>query len=138
METTTSGLLDRIHVLVVDEDPAARARVRNIVVQEGGIVSPACTAERALDFAALVRPSVVVSDLRLGGGRRGVWLVDRLCAGPLAPVPVIATSAVAEDAALASTLPVSAFVRKPVDGQDLCALILGAVESRSLRRTVLR
>ena len=138
METMTSGLLDRIHVLVVDEDPVARARVRNIVVQEGGIVSPASSAARAIDFAAVIRPSVVVCDLRLGGGRSGVWLLDQLCAGPFASVPVIATSAVAEDGALASTLPVSAFLAKPVDAEELCALILGAVESRALRRTVLR
>ena len=138
METMTPGMLDRVHVLVVDEDPVARARVRNIVVHEGGIVSPASTAGRVLDFVTVVRPSVIVCDLRLGGGRRGVWLIDQLSSGRLGSVPVIATSAVAEDGALAATLPVSGFVAKPVDAEDLCALILGAVESRSLRRTVLR
>jgi CheY-like chemotaxis protein len=127
METMSPGLLDRIHVLVVDEDPAARVRLHDIVAEEGGLVSRATTAQRALEFASVVRPSVVVSDLRLGGGRSGVWLLDQLSEGPLASVPVIATSAIAEDGAFASSLPVSAFVAKPVDPRALCALILGVV-----------
>jgi two-component system response regulator PilR (NtrC family) len=127
METMSPGLLDRIHVLVVDEDPAARARVQDIVVEEGGVVSPATSARGALEFAAVCRPSLVVSDLRLGGGRSGVWLLDQLSGGPLASVPVIATSDVAADGALASGLPVSAFVAKPVDPSELRALILGVV-----------
>jgi two-component system torCAD operon response regulator TorR len=127
METMSPGRLDRIHVLVVDEDPVARARVQDIVVEEGGVVSPATSARGALDFAAVVRPSLVVSDLRLGSGRSGVWLLDQLSAGPLASVPVIATSDVAADGMLASGLPVSAFVAKPVDPSELRALILGVV-----------
>jgi two-component system response regulator PilR (NtrC family) len=129
----SSRLLARMHVLVVDEDVTARARIEGIVTGEGGVASSVTTAERALDFAAVIRPTVVVSDLRLGDGRSGVWLLDRLQAGALASVPVIATSVVADDDALAAALPFSGFVAKPVDVRELCAVLLGVAGPRGLR-----
>ena len=131
MTAPAPRLLERVHVLVVDEDAAARERIEQIVTEEGGIVTPVGTAQKALDVSAVIRPTVVVSDLRLGGGRSGVWLLDQMRSGPLATVPVIATSRVDADAALASALPFSGFIVKPVDPRELCALILGVVDRRS-------
>ncbi|MBM4439837.1 MAG: response regulator [Candidatus Rokubacteria bacterium] len=127
-----SRLLDRVHVLIVDEDPATCAVLADIVTAHGGVANVAASADRAVEFAAVVRPSVVVSDLRLGGGKSGVWLLDQFRGGgALASVPVIAMSAFAGDDALAGSLPFSAFVRKPVDPRELCALILGVVDRRA-------
>jgi len=123
-----SRLLDRVHVLIVDEDPAVCAALADIVTAHGGLANVASSADRAVEFAAIVKPSVVVSDLRLGGGKSGVWLLEQFRAGALGSVPVIATSAFAGDDALAASLPFSAFLRKPVDARELCALILGAVD----------
>jgi len=128
--TSASRLLDRIHVLVVDEDVGTRDLIEAIVLEQGGVVTPVSTAQHALDFATAVRPTVVVSDLRLDGGKSGVWLLDQLRAGPLASVPVIATSRVAADAALAAALPFSAFIAKPIDARELCALILDVANQR--------
>ena len=125
-----SRLLDRVHVLIVDEDAATRTALEAIVIAHGGLANVASSADRAVEFAGVIRPSVLVSDLRLGGGKSGVWLLDRFRAGRLASVPVIAMSAFPGDDALAGSLPFSAFVRKPVDPRELCALILGVVDRR--------
>lgn len=132
---STSRVLERVHVLVVDEDAAARGRIEQIVTEEGGVVTAVTTAERALEFATVIRPTVVVSDLRLGGGKSGVWLLDQLRSGPLASVPVLATSWAGADEALAGAFPFSAFIAKPVDACELCALILGVTAACRLLRT---
>ena len=128
MTTSVSVLLDQVHVLVVDEDAHTRDCIERIVTEQGGITTAVSSAGRAMDFATVIRPTVVISDLRLGGGKSGVWLLDQLRSGPLSTVPVIATSRVAADEPLASTLPFSAFLTKPVDPRALCALILGVVD----------
>jgi CheY-like chemotaxis protein len=133
--TADARLLERIHVLVVDEDAQSRQQTEAIVTEHGGLASAVTTAERALDFAVVIRPTVIVSDLRLGGGKSGVWLLDRLRSGPLASVPVIAASRVVADEAVAAALPFSAFIATPVDARELCALILGVVPPRGARQT---
>jgi len=126
-----SQLLDRVHVLVVDEDAGVRQRVEQIVGQHGGVATSAPTAQRAVAYSSLVRPTVVVSDLRLESGKSGVWLLDQLRSGPLARVPVIAMSRAHADEALVTALPFNGFLAKPVDAQELCALILGVVDRRT-------
>lgn len=125
-----SQLLQRVHVLVVDEDAGVRARVEQIVGEHGGVATSAPTAQRAVALSSVIRPTVVISDLRLESGKSGVWLLDQLQSGPLARVPVIAMSRARTDEELATALPFSAFITKPVDAQELCALILGVVDRR--------
>jgi DNA-binding NtrC family response regulator len=129
-DTVASQLLEHVHVLVVDEDAGVRERVERIVGDHGGVATSAPTAQRAVDFSSVIRPSVVISDLRLANGKSGVWLLDELQAGPLARVPVIAMGRASTDEELATTLPFSAFIAKPVDAHELCALILGVVDRR--------
>jgi DNA-binding response OmpR family regulator len=115
------------HVLVVDADAAAAGRAECIVRAQGGTATCVPTADLAVEFMGTVRPSVVVSDLLLG-----VRLLDRLRATALSTVPVIVTGACADDDVLASALPFSAFVAKPVDPHELCAMILGAIAPRGV------
>ena len=129
-DTVASQLLDRVHVLVVDEDAGVRERVEQIVGEHGGVASSAPSAQRAVAFWSVIRPTVVISDLRLASGNSGVWLLDELQSGPLARIPVIAMGGGSSDADLATTLPFSAFIAKPVDAHELCALILGVVDRR--------
>lgn len=129
-DTVASQLLGRVHVLVVDEDPGVRERVEQIVGEHGGVATSASTAQRAVALSSVIRPTVVVSDLRLDSGKSGVWLLDQLRSGPLERVPVIAMSRARADEDLATALPFNGFIAKPVDAQELCALILGVVDPR--------
>src|SRR5437763_1035124 len=127
----TPRLLGRVHVLVVDEDAEARDQIGRIVIDQGGIVTAVSSAERAAEFTRILRPTVIISDLRLGSGKSGVWLLDYVRSGPLATLPVIAVSREAGDDMLAAALPFSGYLTKPVDAHELCAAILGAVDRRA-------
>ena len=118
-------------MLVVDEDAEVRHQVERIVDGYGGIATTTPCPQRAVAFSSRVRPSVVISDLHLGNGEGGVWLLDELRSGALAKVPVIAMGPAKTDQDLAEVLPFSAFIAKPVDAQELCALILGVVDRRA-------
>jgi len=123
-------LLEQIHVLIVDEDQPSRAQMQRIISDHGGIATGVATVERALEFLVVVRPNVVICDLRSGGGKGGLWLLDQLRNGEHVTVPVIATSRHADDEGLAATLTFNGFVAKPAEPHELCALVLGVVDPR--------
>jgi DNA-binding response OmpR family regulator len=63
------------HVLVVDDDPAFRGLLREVLMEEGFAVETAATGEEALDQVANDPPRVLVLDVELP--RLDGWAVLR-------------------------------------------------------------
>jgi signal transduction histidine kinase/CheY-like chemotaxis protein len=65
-------------VLVLDDDPLARAAMQALLVSWGCEVMAAATPGEALERAAARRPDVIASDYRLGQGENGLACIARL------------------------------------------------------------
>ena len=118
------------HVLVVDDEAAILALLREALEDEGYAVTTAL-GPPATDEVARLRPNVIVLDHRLKAAESGWDVADRLAAHPAtAAIPiVVCTAAVAEvglrrhDLA-ARGIPV---VLKPFDLDDLLAAVSRAL-----------
>jgi len=104
-------------VLVVDDEPAIREVLALLLADEGYRVLTACDGQEALDYLALHRPDVIVSDIRMPR-LHGLTLVERIRADRVAtPVILISTWRPPSD------LPGVRFVAKPFDLDDLSAMV---------------
>jgi DNA-binding NarL/FixJ family response regulator len=80
----------RIRCIVVDDHPAVRTGLRELLAIEPGlmVLEAFATAESALSFAERQRVDVAVVDYQLGG-RSGLWLSRRLHGLPDPPAVLI-------------------------------------------------
>ena len=119
----------RIRCIVVDDHPAVRAGVRELLALEPGLVvlDTFVTAEAALAFAERTPVDVAVVDYQLGA-RSGLWLCRRLRA--LADEPAVVMYSAFSDWLLSAACVVagaSALVSKTALGPELAACIREAV-----------
>ena len=110
-----------IRVLLVDDQPLARAGLKLILAPEDGftLVGEAADGAAALALVAQTQPDVVVMDVRMRG-MDGVEATRRLRAqGPTPPVLILTTFG--EDEVLSSALRAGAagFVLKDAPAEDL-------------------
>jgi two-component system, sensor histidine kinase len=127
--TPESRLLDGVHVLVIDDEPAVRVGMRTLLESWGCRVA-ACSgyaeAERLLDEYAL-EVDVIVADFRLREHENGIETVRRLRAR-LGDVPALLVSGDTAPERLReardSGLP---FLHKPVSADKLLRTIAAAV-----------
>ncbi|MFT3818574.1 MAG: sigma 54-interacting transcriptional regulator [Rubrivivax sp.] len=121
----------KAHVLLVDDDADLLRLLSMRLAAAGYRVSCAETAEAALALAALERPQIVVSDVRLPG-QDGLSLFDSLRRRhPLLPVILLTAHGTIPDAVDATRRGVFRYLTKPFDGKELMdsvaeALALGA------------
>jgi two-component system, cell cycle response regulator DivK len=114
-------------LLVVDDEPWNRDLVR-MVVEESGLpvsVLESGTGEEALALATTARPSLILMDLKLPG-LDGWEATRRLKTGATtADIPIIAVSAqaMAGDRERALAAGCDGYLSKPVDVQQLTALL---------------
>jgi CheY-like chemotaxis protein len=73
--------LDGVRVLVVDDAPAMREVVTEILTQDGATVTAVGSAEEAFTALQAERPDVLLSDLAMPG-RGGYWLIGQVRALP--------------------------------------------------------
>ena len=124
--TVPGDLLVGIHVLVVEDNPDARALFRTILEYGGALVSVASGAEHALVMCEQILPDVILTDIAMPG-RDGFWLIGELRArqdGSRRPVPVIAVSG--QGTATPARCGAAGFaevLRKPVDPWELCRVV---------------
>jgi DNA-binding response OmpR family regulator len=105
------------HVLVVDDDPAFRGLLREVLVEEGFAVKSAATGEEALEQVAADPPGVLVLDIELP--RLDGWAVlRRVQAGPH-PVPVVLMSVGPHRRHAAVHARAAGYLAKPFDLDDL-------------------
>src|SRR2546421_13126431 len=73
--------LAKVHVLVVDDSPAMRALLTEMLECAGATVTATETAEHALELLEQLRPDVLLSDLEMPA-KDGAWLVGQVRALP--------------------------------------------------------
>jgi DNA-binding NarL/FixJ family response regulator len=121
-ERSTGG---RTRLLVVDDHPAVRAGLRELLTDEPEfeVVASVATAEAAIAIAERDRVDVAVVDYQLGG-RNGLWLSRKL--KRLAESPAVLMYSAYTDGVLAAAAVVAeadALVSKGRLGSDLCEAI---------------
>jgi two-component system response regulator MtrA len=79
-------------VVVIDDEPAILALVRDVLESEGLCVLAVDTPDRALGIARIVRPDVFLVDLMLPG-INGIELARRMREQGLTSTPMVAMSA---------------------------------------------
>jgi DNA-binding NarL/FixJ family response regulator len=112
----------RMRLLVVDDHPAVRAGLRELLADEADfeVVAAVATAEAGMDVANRERIDVAVVDYQLGG-RNGLWLSRKL--KRLAHPPAVLIYSAYTDGILAAAAVVAqadSIVSKGRVGSDLC------------------
>ena len=103
------------HILVVDDDPAIRDVVADILEMSDYRVKTASNGAEALDHIRGEQPSAVLLDLMMP--IMDGWEFLRRCRrqAPCAQVPVVVMSAARDVAAVARELGAQAYLTKPFD-----------------------
>jgi PAS domain S-box-containing protein len=109
-------------VLVIDDDPAARAITRRVLSREGYGVIEAADGQTGLRLAKEHRPDLITLDI-LMPGMDGWAVLAGLKADPaLAATPVILQT-ILEDRNMGFALGASEYLTKPIDRKRLAALV---------------
>ena len=119
-ETTTTA---RKNILVVDDDPDLLRLLQIRLTAAGYAVTAAESAERALAHLSVVRPRLVVTDLRMSG-MDGMALFESIRAvNPALPVIILTAHGTIPDAVAAVNRGVFGYLTKPFDAKALLAEI---------------
>jgi DNA-binding NarL/FixJ family response regulator len=125
--------LTRLRLLVVDDHPAVRTGLRNMLGDEPDfeVVAAVETAQDGLNIAQREQIDVAVVDYQLRG-RSGLWLSRKLKRFPNPPA-VVVYSAYADGvlAAAAVVAQADAIVSKGALGSELCEVIRRAASGES-------
>lgn len=124
-----------LRVLVVDDEPPARARLRQLLAEipDAECVGEGATGEEALSLTAAAAPDVVLLDIRMPG-MGGLEAARRIATLPEPPA-VIFTTAYEQHALEAFDAEASGYLLKPVRRDRLEAALERA---RRPRKAVLR
>jgi PAS domain S-box-containing protein len=116
--------LTGLELLVVDDDPDTRGLLASLLARRGAAVRTARSVDEALELLGAFTPDVLVSDIGMPG-RDGFDLIRAVRARSSAPLPAVAVTAYArhsdQERALAEGF--QAFVAKPVEPEDLVAVV---------------
>lgn len=129
--------MNRARTLVVDDDPDL-LRLMSIRMKSAGYdVSAVESAEKALARMAVVRPDVVITDLRMGG-MDGLQLFDAIHEiNPSLPVIILTAHGTIPDAVEATKKGVFSFLSKPFDGKELIEQVDKALKHSGRSKTQL-
>jgi PAS domain S-box-containing protein len=125
-ERIDAHLLSGLRVLIVDDEPDAREVVSRALTECGARTAAVASAREALSVLADFKPDVLVSDIRMPG-EDGYALIERIRAldSDAGSVPAVALTGLAhpEDKRRALTAGYQSFVPKPVEVDELAAVI---------------
>jgi two-component system response regulator AlgR len=112
-----------LRVLIVDDEPPARARLRQMLAEmpDAECVGEAATGEEAVAMAEAARPDVVLLDIRMPG-MDGLEAASRL-AHLAEPPAVIFTTAFEQHALEAFDVQASGYLLKPIRRERLAAAL---------------
>jgi two-component system, LytTR family, response regulator AlgR len=115
-----------MRVLIVDDEPPARERLRSMLAEEGGfeVIGEAGHGEQALQLVESLQPDVVLLDVRMPGVD-GLEVARHLAAQPEPPA-VIFTTAFDEYALQAFESEAIAYLLKPIRAEKLRAALAKA------------
>jgi CheY-like chemotaxis protein len=115
------------HILVVDDDPAIRDVVVDILELSHYAVRTAANGAEALEEVRRNQPAAVLLDLMMPVMNGWEFLRQCRSGGPCSEVPVVVMSAAREAAAAASELGAQGFLSKPFEMDDVIAIVDGLV-----------
>ena len=122
-------------VLVVDDDPAARDLLKRFLNKEGFHVECAANGPEALAFVKHTRPTVITLDVMMPG-MDGWAVLSRLKEDPtVANIPVIMLTIV-DDKHFGHALGATEYLTKPVDREQLGAVLVKLRQTSSPRRVL--
>jgi CheY-like chemotaxis protein len=131
--------LDGVKVLLVDDEPDARALVARLLSQARAEVRTAAGADEALQMLSEFQPAVLISDIGMPGkdGYQFIREVRGLDTSKGGAVPAIALTAFArsEDRTRAMMAGYHLHISKPIEPQELLAAV-GSVTGRMGKRGV--
>lgn len=104
-------------ILVVDDDPAIRTTIADILGLEGYRVETAANGREALDFVAVERPAVVVLDMRMPV--MDGWTFARELRNRGVKLPIVVITAARDAERWAREIGADAFLAKPFELTDL-------------------
>ena len=103
------------HILIVDDDPAIRDVVSDILEMSDYCVKTACNGAEALDFMRIDRPAAVLLDLMMPVMDGWEFLREYRGEKPVSRVPVVVMSAAQDASEVAGRLGAQAFLAKPFE-----------------------
>src|SRR5947209_12705457 len=116
-------MTDSIRVLVVDDEPSARAGLEKLLKSEGFVVDVAEDGAAALEIARERPPDVVLTDLKMPN-MNGIELMKKVHElDPSAPVIVATASGDVTDAVAAMRTGAEDYLTKPIDIDALVVAI---------------
>jgi signal transduction histidine kinase/ActR/RegA family two-component response regulator len=126
--------LQGAQILVVDDDQDALDMLTVVLTEAGAGVRTAASATEALALLRWIRPDVLVSDLAMPD-EDGYSLIRNLRAieresGRETPAVALTAYVRVQDRARAEAAGFNVFVEKPVDPEELIAVLAGIAESR--------
>jgi len=120
-------------ILIIDDEPNARAALRSILTEEGFIVAEAHDGKAGLAALATFDPHIVLCDLRMPG-IDGLSLLKQAIAERTASTFVMMTAfASIETAVEAMRAGAETYLVKPLDVNAVLVVLEKALEKRSLR-----
>jgi CheY-like chemotaxis protein len=127
--------LQGAQILVVDDDQDALDMLTVVLTGAGATVRTAASATEALALLRWIRPDVLVSDLAMPD-EDGYSLIRNLRAieresGRETPAVALTAYVRVQDRARAQAAGFNVFVEKPVDPEELIAVLAGIAESRA-------
>ncbi len=125
-------------ILVVDDEPFARALLARILVDRGAVVRACASASEALSDLTAWRPEALVSDIGMPE-RDGYWLIDRVRALPRVlggATPALAMTGYASvaDRVTALSRGYQLHVPKPLDVDELLASVAAILRRGEVAR----
>lgn len=104
--------MEKIRVLVIDDDQYIRELVARILENEGFAVTVAANGESALALLSEIRPDIILLDIRMPG-MDGYQVLERV--RKTSDVPVLMLTGVPEESAVVNSLNLGAddYIRKP-------------------------
>ena len=130
---SSGAILEDVRIVYVDDREDARLLIGTMLRQHGAEVTVSGSVEDALVRVAGEKPDVVITDLAMPG-RDGYELLASIRSEPrFRALPVIALTAQGrvEDEARAMEAGFEAFLRKPIESDDLAAAVDRAILSRA-------
>jgi two-component system, NtrC family, response regulator HydG len=122
----------KAHVLIVDDEPAARSGLSRLLAAEGYSVESAESGKSALEHAAARPPDIVVADLTMPE-MGGLELLTKLHEQDR-DLPVIVATALADLGSAVAAMRAGAddFIAKPVDIEQLTLVLERALQRRAV------
>ncbi len=127
-------MMNKGHILVVDDEPNARSALGEILREEGYAVETAADGFKALARYEELGADLVLTDLKMPG-MDGVELMNKLRqSSPQLPVVVMTAFGAVETAVAAMRAGAESYLTKPLNIDELQLVIARALDSVRLRK----